>query len=313
MVGEANANRAYRLGVEAIDALEQLAEEVGVKEDFKRQPSLYVARGRQDERILEKEFATRQACGLPVRYLKAGELAGEFGVKARAAIVSTAGAQIDPYLMAHRLLAKCVQLGAQVYDRTEVKTITATERGVLLVTADGAKLSAKQMVFASGYETQNYLKQKVAELHSTYALVSEPVAGSENWVEHLLWEAARPYFYLRTTGDGRLMMGGEDEPFRNPEKRDRLIARKTAKLLKTYARFYPGRSVPEVAFAWAGTFGETKDGLAYIGVSPEIANAYFALGYGGNGITYSMIAARIISDLYRGIPNADAELFRFGR
>jgi glycine/D-amino acid oxidase-like deaminating enzyme len=84
-------------------------------------------------------------------------------------------------------------------------------------------------------------------------------------------------------------------------------------LLKTYADFYPGQPNPEIAFAWAGTFGATKDGLAYIGVSPEAPHAYFALGYGGNGITYSMIAARIIADLYQGVPNADAQLFRFER
>jgi glycine/D-amino acid oxidase-like deaminating enzyme len=44
-----------------------------------------------------------------------------------------------------------------------------------------------------------------------------------------------------------------------------------------------------------------------------MANAYFALGYGGNGVTYSMIAARIICDLYLGKANADARLFRFDR
>jgi glycine/D-amino acid oxidase-like deaminating enzyme len=321
LVGEADAIHAYRLGVEAIDAIGQvvgeLAEEGGAKDAFQRRPSLYAARRLRDERVLEQEFEARQACGLRVRYLTQHPLIDEFGVKARAAIVSEDAAQIDPYLAAHRLLARSVKLGAQVYDRTEVTKISAKAQGVLLTTDRGFKLSAKKLVFASGYETQNYLKQPVAELHSTYALVSEPVSEhlreSETWVNHLLWEAARPYFYLRTTDDGRLIMGGEDEPFRDADKRDRLIGRKTAKLLKTYAAFYPGRSVPEVAFAWAGTFGETKDGLAYIGESPEMPNAYFALGYGGNGITYSMIAARIIADLYRGIPNPDARFFRFDR
>lgn len=69
----------------------------------------------------------------------------------------------------------------------------------------------------------------------------------------------------------------------------------------------------EVAYSWAGTFGETKDGLAYIGSPAERPDAYFALGYGGNGITMSMIAARIITDLYLGRPNPDARLFRFDR
>jgi glycine/D-amino acid oxidase-like deaminating enzyme len=313
LVGEANAVRAYRLGVEAIDALEQVAREVGVHYHFKRQPSLYAARRRKDVAILEKEFAARRASGLRVRYLLEEPLCEEFGVKARAAIVSEDAAQVDPYVMTHHLFAESVKMGARVYARTEVTKITGEEKGVCLATDREAEVRARKLVFATGYETQKYLKQHVADLHSTYALVTEPITDETGWVNHLLWEAARPYFYLRTTQEGRLIMGGEDESFRNPEARDRLIARKSAKLLKTFADFYPGRAVPEVAFAWAGTFGETKDGLAYIGVSPEVPHAYFALGYGGNGITYSMIAARIIADLYQGNPNPDAQLFRFGR
>jgi glycine/D-amino acid oxidase-like deaminating enzyme len=313
LVGESNANRAYLLGVKAIEMIQQVVSEIGGEEDFKTRPSLYVARRRKDEQTLEKEFEARVKCGLRVRYLKQEQIAEEFGVQARAAIVSDAGAQIDPYAVAHQLLTKCVTMGAQVYDRTEVKDIKMQQSGVILTTDRGCQVRAKKVVFASGYESQNYLKQKVADLNSTFAFVSEPIKDSDAWVHHLLWEAARPYFYLRTTNDGRLMMGGEDEPFRDPEKRDRLIARKTEKLLKAYAAFYPGRPEPEVAFAWAGTFGETKDGLPYIGVSPEMEHAYFALGYGGNGITFSVQAAQIITDLYRGIDNPDAHLYRFDR
>lgn len=313
LVGEAHAERAYKLGVEAIDALEAIVGEVGASEFFTRHPSLYSARRRRDEAALEKEFAARQACGLRVRYLHKQQLAEEFGVRARAAIVSEDAAQVDPYYAAHRLLKKSITLGARVYDRTEVTSIEDKGPGVTLTTAQGVTIAARKLVFATGYETQTYLKQHVADLHSTYALVSEPLAGVEHLPDYLLWEAARPYFYLRTTDDGRLILGGEDEPFRNPKLRDRLIERKTAKLIKTFGDFYPDRPTPQVAFAWAGTFGETKDGLAYIGVSPEAPNAYFALGYGGNGITYSMIAARIIADLYQGIRNPDAELFRFDR
>lgn len=76
---------------------------------------------------------------------------------------------------------------------------------------------------------------------------------------------------------------------------------------------YPESPELEVAYAWAGTFGETKDGLADIGASPALPNAYFALGYGGNGITYSMIAAGIIADLYLGRENTDAQIFAFTR
>ena len=68
-----------------------------------------------------------------------------------------------------------------------------------------------------------------------------------------------------------------------------------------------------ISLTWCGTFSSTKDALPYIGAYPGIPNMFFALGYGGNGITFSMIAAQIISDLYLGIANSDVHLFRFDR
>ena len=82
--------------------------------------------------------------------------------------------------------------------------------------------------------------------------------------------------------------------------------------MKKFARLFPEMPL-EVAYAWAGTFGETKDGLAYIGVHRRFPHTFFALGYGGNGITFSVIAAEIIRDQFLGRANGDARLFRFGR
>ena len=46
---------------------------------------------------------------------------------------------------------------------------------------------------------------------------------------------------------------------------------------------------------------------------PRFPHACFALGHGGNGITFSLIAAEIIRDHFLGRTNRDAHLFRFGR
>jgi glycine/D-amino acid oxidase-like deaminating enzyme len=79
-----------------------------------------------------------------------------------------------------------------------------------------------------------------------------------------------------------------------------------------FRRLFPGTDlIPECA--WGGVFAETKDGLAFIGQPPNRPRAYFALGYGGNGITFSAIASKLIADLYLGRPNPDAEVFRFSR
>jgi FAD dependent oxidoreductase len=68
----------------------------------------------------------------------------------------------------------------------------------------------------------------------------------------------------------------------------------------------------EVAFTWAGTFAESRDGLPYIGPTAS-PNVLVALGYGGNGITFSVMAAEILvmaaeilRDLCIGRPHDDA-------
>src|SRR5258706_378606 len=52
----------------------------------------------------------------------------------------------------------------------------------------------------------------------------------------LIWDTADPYLYLRTTADHRAIIGGGDEPFRDPTARDRLLAAKTRALKRRFRR-----------------------------------------------------------------------------
>lgn len=65
----------------------------------------------------------------------------------------------------------------------------------------------------------------------------------------------------------------------------------------------------EPEFVWAGCFGETATGLPFIGQVPGSPRCYAVLGYGGNGITFSAIAAQLIQRAILGLPDADADLF----
>jgi glycine/D-amino acid oxidase-like deaminating enzyme len=184
---------------------------------------------------------------------------------------------------------------------------------VVVQTDRDCRVTAKKVLFATGYEASERLRKKVVKLKSTYAMVTQPLGEADVWCDDwLVWESARPYLYFRTTADRRLLAGGQDDNFRNPARRDAKCHRQADRILKQLEPLFPGLRL-EIEYAWAGTFGETEDGLAFIGPSPDHPNAYFALGYGGNGITFSAIAADILSDLLRNRPNPDAEIFRFGR
>ena len=108
------------------------------------------------------------------------------------------------------------------------------------------------------------------------------------------------------------LMGGEDEDFRDPGHRDSLLPAKTERLAHRFRELFPGAEL-EVERAWAGTFGETRDGLPYIGAHDDWPSCQFAIGYGGNGIVFSVLAAQIVRDAIDGRANPLANLFRFGR
>ena len=87
---------------------------------------------------------------------------------------------------------------------------------------------------------------------------------------------------------------------------------KARSLAKVFHKLFPA-ILFRADFSWAGVFASTKDGLPYIGSIPELPDTYFALGYGGNGITFSVIAAQIIRDILSGKKNKDLPIFSFSR
>jgi glycine/D-amino acid oxidase-like deaminating enzyme len=313
MVGEDHAARAYLACRDAIAKIEALTHKLDDSSGFERRKSLYYASKRSDVKALQQEFAARRANGIRLDWLDAKDIEAAFGFKKPAALLSYDAAQVDAYRLTHALFRAAIVQGLRIFDRTTATKVLPEANGICVETDRGPSVQARKLVFATGYESQDYLKHGVAKLISTYALASEPVAGlSDALKEHLIWESARPYVYMRTTDDGRVIMGGEDEDFRDPIRRDRLIDRKANKLRDKFHKLFPQHQL-DIAFTWAGTFGETKDGLAYIGQTPEWPHAYFALGYGGNGITYSILAAEIIRDAILGKQNEYADLFRFDR
>ena len=169
-------------------------------------------------------------------------------------------------------------------------------------------------LFRYGLRNSGYLPKHLVKFKSTYAFISEPLANLEWWKDRaLIWGTGDPYPYMRTASDNRVIVGGEDDNVLDPKRRDKRIGNKTIRLARRFTALFPGVRL-EPAFAWAGAFGSTKDGLGYIGCHPCFPRAYFALGFGGNGITFSEIASRILTDLFLGTKTGGEEkIFRFDR
>lgn len=312
--GEADAVLAYRACAEAIGMVGERARAVR-DVDFGPMRSLYYASRRRDVRALRDELALRARHGFDVRWVDAPALRAQYGIESPGAILSALAARVDPYRLAYRLFMRLKRGGTAVHDRTRVDTIDATQRRVHLRTASGCRIEADHLVVAAGYASQQWLRESVARNRSSYAFITDPLpdgtAGA--LADTMVWESARPYLYLRTTGDGRLLVGGEDDAVDIPARRDKRVHRKARTLVKRVHKAMP--AVPVVpAFSWAGTFAETQDGLPYFGAHPQHGpRVLFAMAYGGNGITYSMLGAGLLRATLERRTHPLRALFGFAR
>ncbi|NBL65841.1 FAD-dependent oxidoreductase [Flavobacterium sp. NST-5] len=313
MVGKKNAERAYQLCGEAILTLKEIAKDLEIK-DFCLRKSLFFAAYKKDVSMLEKEFKARKEAGFDVEFLTEKDIEKQFNIKAPAAILSSLAAETNAYAFSHKLLQyNGESKHANIFDRSPVVDIKTKHSGIDAKTENGFTIKAKKIVYATGYEVVDFIDKKVVDLLSTYAVVSEQFNERKFWKDDvLIWNTADPYLYLRTTPDNRILIGGRDEDFQNPKKRDALLEKKAEGLVNDFKKLFP--DIPfKKEFSWTGTFGATKDGLPYIGSYKPLPNSYFALGFGGNGITFSTIAAEMIRNEILGKSNPDAPLFSFER
>ena len=311
--GEADAVLAYKSCEKAIGSLHKIAKSLrGI--DFQPMQSLYFASRWYNKSRLENEGALRKANGFKLEILDRTALNERFGIDAPVGLLTAVAAETDPYQFAHRLLGRVEKLGGRVHARTALASFKPMRGGVRVETDDGVIIRCKQLIFAAGYESQTWLDQRVASNRSSYAFVSEPMPGELGVLKNtLVWESARPYLYMRRTADERLLVGGEDDKFDIPLRRDARVPGKSEKLAKRVKEMFPDLPM-KIAFSWAGTFAETDDGLPFFGAHDQHGpRVHFAMAYGGNGITYSLIGAELLRDKLLGKEHPCEKLFSFDR
>ena len=313
-IGNIGAEESYKACSKSIDELEQISKEIKSNAGFERKKSLFFAAKKKDVAGLKKEYDARRAAGFKVKWMESGQVKDIFGLEnTYGGILSQQGASVDAFILAHELLEYNAKKGLKIYDKTEMKSVHYHKGFNEVVTTEKVKIKAKKIIYCIGYESKSLIKEDFVKLKSTFAIVSE---RDETKLKHLqktlFWNTDEPYIYMRTTDDGRLLLGGGDEDFRDPEKRDRLLAKKEKEILRNLNKILPQYAF-YTDFAWAGTFGETKDGLPYIGEHHDFKNSYFVLGFGGNGITFSVSGMEMVSCFLKNKPHKLSEYFKFGR
>lgn len=303
---------SYKNCEKSIFNLQEIIEELNIECDFSLKKSIYFTDNKEDLTFLKTEYNARKTHGFEVQWIEAAEL-WELGLDAFGAIESQSGAIMDPYKFSNGLLTVGKNLGLEAYDRTEITKVTEASGNMKCETLDGHVITSKHVVYCTGYESTEVLDKKVVQLKSTYALASEAFEELPNAFKHsIFWNTSKPYLYFRSTNDNRIIMGGGDENFKNATARDLLLDKKEMALVKGFQKSFPKINF-KLDYSWAGTFGETKDGLPYMGKPKSDKNIHYILGFGGNGITFSVMGMEAILSSIADVAHPFLEFYRFDR
>jgi len=308
--GIREARDIYRMSLGAVRSLAQLIGEENIACGWRAREALYLSGDAHGFRALKMEADLRDRNGLPSHFVDGNELRLEHGFDRSGAILSRVAGELDPVKLTKALLSRARAKGAVLVSPAEVTVCESGRDRIGLLTKDGSAFEARRAVFATGYETLKQIPRSSYTVISTWALATKPLSPEQFWPgRKIVWEASDPYLYFRTTSDNRIIVGGEDEDFADDASRDRLIASKSKAIFRKLKRLLPGRRL-EIAHQWAGNFAETEDGLPIIAEPDGLKRCLAVLGAGGNGITFSVIAADIAAAWVGGRKARGAKYFK---
>jgi len=308
-IGEEKAVRFYELCFEAMKDLKDIASSLTEDVQFKERKSLYYASSQTDADKLKTEYAMLKKHGFPVEYLDDNQMKERFGFSKPAAILTEGDAEVNPQRLVIQLIKEAaLKQNVRVYEQTNVQEQGFID-GYWQIKADsGAIIHAKKIIYSTGYETALHTDRLGAELNRSFAIATSRLENFAGWEgQCMIWETKRPYFYMRTTYDGRIVAGGLDEDPMEAPQDAKVLKKYGERLLEKIKEHFP-EYVMDVDYVYGATFGESADGRPFIGKHPSKDGIFYCLGYGGNGTVYSMLGAKIIRDIILYGKHPDEEL-----
>ncbi|KMY55861.1 FAD-dependent oxidoreductase [Bacillus sp. FJAT-27231] len=301
--GKAYIERHLQLLKEAINEIEKASKTVKIDCEFNRRDTLYFASSTEDIDRLKKEYELLKKHNFELAFWTKSDIEANYPFSREAAIYSYNDGELNPFKFTHALFDYAAKKGVRIYEHTEMNghRYDPQQERMIISTKTKYSINARQVIFAAGYEGMDIKKEKKASFVSTYTVTTTPVADFSTWHNRtLIWETARPYLFMRTTADNRIIIGGLDDNTTYPEDRDSKLMHKKEKLVAEFNKMFPDIRV-EPEYYLAAFYGGTVDGLPIIGVYDEYPNSYFLFGFGDNGTVYSQMLAKIIvQDIVKG-------------
>lgn len=269
----------------AIGEYRRLIERLGIACQFEQRPAYLYSTLAEDAAALREEARAARELGIDGAFTETTEL--PFPVAG--AVRFDGQAQFHPFAF-----LSAVSAGLRIFEHTAAVTVDGNR-----ISTDRGSVTAEKIVFATHFPFLNKPGYYFARMHQerSYVLALEHVTT----LHGMYLGIGESGLSFRSWGDTLLLGGGGHRTGENRTGGSYDLLRRAA------AEFFPGGT--EVAH-WSAQDCMPLDGVPYIGrYSASAPDWYVATGFGKWGMTSSMAASMVLTDLITGQANPWAEVF----
>lgn len=204
-------------------------------------------------------------------------------------------------------LAESLPKNCTLYEYTTITEFTASSKGVVLNTADGAVINAKKLVLTNNAFASNfgYLKGKLLPIF-TYSSMTRPLSEEEQ--KRLggtpTWGIipADPFgTTLRRTSDNRILVRNSFSYNNDGKSKPHLLPKVRTRHRHSYENRFPMLSGIEFEYTWGGSLCMSRNHEGFFGELEP--NVYGALCCNGLGTTKGTITGALLADWLAGDKN----------
>jgi glycine/D-amino acid oxidase-like deaminating enzyme/nitrite reductase/ring-hydroxylating ferredoxin subunit len=292
------ARQVAQATADAIHLVKTNIIEYGIDCEFEDAAAYLYAEDEKQDKELKDIFDAALEAGLNIEYIDSIPIPASFTT----AIKVADQAKFNPVRYVLSLAAAFENAGGCIVQHCRVVGVNEKEHLEIETSID--TFQAGNLIYATHIPVGINLLHLRCAPYRSYVMAGK--LDSQNYPKDLVYDMNDPYFYYRTQvidGEKYLIIGGKDHKTGHEENTFRNYLQLETKIKTVFPDF-------KMTHQWSSQYFEPADGLPYIGHLPQHSDrVHVATGFGGNGMVYSHVSARILTDMITGKESSYLNLF----
>jgi len=311
------ARRMHAEVTEGFETFEELVRSSPIDCEPQRGGHLYIAHRRRNlDKIAAESKVMNDVFGYASRVVTREELRRDFVDEAEAvgAVHEPLGTGVHPAKLAFGYLKMARDLGVRVHTASPVQSIERLN-GAFVLRTPGGLVKADAVGIATGAYTSRgltpLLSGRCMPILSN-SLVTRPLTQAEREAtgfktRQVITDTRTLRFYYRLLSDNRVQIGSRSAITGADATHDRHLQL----LIDGLHRKFPPLQGIAIDYSWWGWVDVSHDMMPRIFQPDPAQKLVYALGYGGNGVSYSAQAGRRMAQMLAGqrFKNQDLPIF----